>query len=272
MEAILLNTTLTVRQSTKKTLSSGDILIVSRSLGKGSQGLVYEVLDSRQNSYALKIYYPNTIKTDPEVSKRIENLVSIGSPNDNFLWCLDYLELTNDTDQYIGYIMPLRENGYYSPSSLLNNEVSLTFRNLLQSSLKLCRAFSALHLKGLCYKDVSLGNFFFNPDSGDCLVCDIDNICYDNTFDNTGGVLGTPRFMAPEIVEGQSRPSIASDSHSLAVLLFYMMFIGHPLEGTREASIRIFDVAAQKYLYGTSATYIFHPTDQTNRPDPTLHL
>ena len=77
--------------------------------------------------------------------------------------------------------------------------------------------------------------------------------------------------MAPEIVEGLDTPSIASDLHSLAVLLFYLLLFGHPLEGLKESNIKILDAAAQKYLYGSESVYIFDNKNPTNRPDPSIH-
>lgn len=64
---------------------------------------------------------------------------------------------------------------------------------------------------------------FFDPDTGDVLICDNDNVSA-NGIDNSS-VYGTPRFMAPEIVMGQAKPSRNTDLYSLAVLLFYMFTI-----------------------------------------------
>ena len=58
---------------------------------------------------------------------------------------------------------------------------------------------------------------FFDPDTGDVLICDNDNVSA-NGIDNSS-VYGTPRFMAPEIVMGQAKPSRNTDLYSLAVLL-----------------------------------------------------
>ena len=89
---------------------------------------------------------------------------------------------------------------------------------------------------GAKYQDISFGNLFFNPDNGDVLICDNDNVSFDNS--KPGGVLGTPGFMAPEIVRGEKRPSKDTDRYSLSVLLFYLFMVNHPLEGKLEASIR----------------------------------
>ncbi len=273
MSFIANGTRLKVAGSTSSLASAGTEIMVIKLLGKGTQGHVFQVELSNGTQYALKTYHAQTLKSDPSIVDRVRKLVKIGSPSPNFLWALDFVEMHRvDTNEIVlGYIMDLRPASYINPCLLLNGQVQMDFRYLFIACLNLSKAFSSLHLKGLCYKDVSIGNFFFDPQNGACIVCDIDNICYDNSLDNRGGVLGTPRFMAPEIVDGTSKPTIYSDNHSLAVLIFYLLLIGHPLEGKKESEIRIFDVAAQKFLYGKKAVYVFDLKDDTNRPDPVIH-
>lgn len=78
-----------------------------------------------------------------------------------------------------------------------------------------------------------------------------------------GGVLGTPGFMAPEIVRGEKRPSRETDRYSLSVLLFYLFMVNHPLEGKLEANIKCMDYAARVKLYGTDPVFIFDPDNRT---------
>ena len=93
----------------------------------------------------------------------------------------------------------------------------------LTAAAELASAFHELHAKGLAYCDISWGNVFLDPKSGEVLVCDNDNVDVDGAA--TATVLGTPRFMAPEIVRGEVGPSVRTDRFSLAVLLFQMLFI-----------------------------------------------
>jgi serine/threonine protein kinase len=257
--------------STGCILSPGDNLTLIKLLGKGTQGSAYHVKSSDNAEYALKLYHTSTLEKDKSIHCRLKKLVALGSPSPAFCWALDYLEVIFQNSKFYGYIMRLRQSSYISPAAFLNGECQLDFKPLLTACLNLADSFSQLHLRGLCYKDVSINNFFFNPDNGDCSIIDIDNICYDSAYDYSANVLGTPRFMAPEIVDGQSKPSIYTDYHSLAVLLFYLLLRGNPLEGAREAKIKIFDAAAQKFLYGSGATYIFDLNDSSNRPDPDIH-
>ena len=72
--------------------------------------------------------------------------------------------------------------------------------------------------------------------------------------------------MAPEIVVGKAKPSRNTDLYSLAVLLFYMFMMGHPLEGRLEADIKCMDIHAMNKLYGTNPVFVFDPNNKTNRP------
>ena len=57
-----------------------------------------------------------------------------------------------------------------------------------------------------------------------------------------GEIGGTLGFMAPEIVLGTAKPSTNTDLFSLAILLFYLLNIHHPLEGKLEAEIKCWDI------------------------------
>ena len=77
--------------------------------------------------------------------------------------------------------------------------------------------------------------------------------------------------MAPEVVRGEKRPSRDTDRYSLAVLLFYLFMVNHPLEGKLEANIKCMDMAARVNLYGTDPVFIFDPDNKTNRPAKGIH-
>lgn len=246
-------------------------LTLVRVLGRGTQGTAYHIKTTHSAEYALKLYHPSTLERDTTISSRLKRLVKIGSPSDSFCWALDFLEVKYQENIYQGYIMHLREPDYIAPASFIAGDCAMDFKPLFKACFNLANSFAQLHLRGLCYKDVSINNFFFHPETGCCSIIDIDNICYDSEYDYSANVLGTPRFMAPEIVEGTGKPSIYSDYHSLAVLLFYLLLRGNPLEGLLETKIKIFDAAAQKHLYGSNAVYIYDLNIDTNRPDPEVH-
>lgn len=236
-------------------------LEVEKLLGGGGQGEVYSVrYDKGTQPMALKWYFPHTATAEQRAA--LETIIKKGSPTPHFLWPETLVEEPGLTG--FGYLMRLREPNYVSIVDLLKGRAAPSFFNLAKAGRELAHNFYELHAKGLCYRDISFGNVFFNPDNGQVLICDNDNVALDGTA--TSGVLGTPRFMAPEVVRGEARPDTQTDLFSLAVLLFYMLMVHHPLEGAKEANIRCFDLPAMKKLYGFEPLFIFDPRDTSNRP------
>lgn len=234
---------------------------VEKLLGAGGQGEVYLARLADQPC-ALKWYFPHT--ATQQQRDGLETLVKKGPPNDRFLWPVD-LTWTPGVEGF-GYIMKLRDERYKGVVDLMMRRVNPTFRALSTSGYELANSFLQLHAKGLCYRDISFGNVFFDPDNGSVLICDNDNVTVDNNPVAT--ILGTPRFMAPEVVRGEALPSTRTDLFSLAVLLFYMLVRHHPLEGKKEADIHSFDAPAMTKLYGTEPIFIWDPIDDSNRAVP----
>ena len=237
---------------------SGNEYSVIKLLGSGGQGEVYSVI-SNNKTYALKWYYKNTAtKNQKEI---LDNLIQTGAPDPSFLWPQDMIFKTYG--ESFGYIMPLRPKNYKSIVDMMKRKAEPSFYCLCKAAYNLTKGYNALHGKGYSYRDISFGNVFFEPDTGEVLICDNDNVSYNGA---KTGIYGTPRFMAPEIVVGKAKPSRNTDLFSLAVLLFYMFMLNHPLEGRREAQIKCMDIHAMNQLYGTDPLFIFDPDNRDNRP------
>jgi eukaryotic-like serine/threonine-protein kinase len=250
------------KNSRVASVSSGTQYTVNDLLGAGGQGEVYSVINDRK-SWALKWYFLHTGTREQRMA--IEKLIAIGPPTGKFLWPIEIVTVPDS--QSFGYIMTLREKNYKNIVDLMKGRINPSFYNLISAGIALVDSYKQLHAKGLCYRDISFGNLFFNPDDGGVLICDNDNVSFDKSKDGVKGVLGTPRFMAPEIVRGEAYPSTETDRYSLAVLLFYMFMIHHPLEGRIEACIKCLDRPAMNKIYGTHPIFIFDPHNVTNRPD-----
>ncbi|MCR5789526.1 MAG: serine/threonine-protein kinase [Lachnospiraceae bacterium] len=234
---------------------------VRKMLGAGGQGEVYEVVcEGDKKHYALKWYYKHTATNRQK--KILDKLIERGKPDDSFLWPQDLIRRRKN--EPFGYIMPLRPKHYKSIVDLMKRKAEPSFYYLCKAAYNLTQGYRMLHKAGYQYRDISFGNVFFDPKTGDVMICDNDNVVPNGTLD--GGVYGTPRFMAPEIVRGEKKSSRNTDLYSLAVLLFYMFMLNHPLEGKQEAKIRCMDIHAMNRLYGTNPVFIWDPKDLSNRP------
>lgn len=228
-------------------------------LGAGGQGEVYDV-ESSGKHYALKWYFKHMATKEQKAI--LDNLVAKGSPDASFLWPQDII--FKNYGAPFGYIMPLRPKNFKSIVDMMKRRAEPSFYALCRAAYNLTSGYQKLHTMGYSYRDISFGNLFFDPDNGNVLICDNDNVAA-NGLDNSS-VYGTPRFMAPEIVVGKAKPSRNTDLYSLAVLLFYMFMMGHPLEGRLEADIKCMDIHAMNRLYGTNPVFVFDPNNKTNRP------
>jgi serine/threonine protein kinase len=233
---------------------------VQRFIASGGQGEVYEVTDTHGNAFALKWYFKHS--ATPHQMKLIERLIERGAPDERFLWPLDVIT----KDGLFGYVMRLRPPAYKGIVDLMKRRAEPTLATLCMAGINLADGYQSLHSQGLCYRDISFGNLFFNPADGDVLICDNDNVTVNQ--DTESATHGTPRFIAPEVITGKKLPGTESDLYSMAVLLFYMFMLHHPLEGAVEANIKCFDAKAMEKIYGREPVFIWDPVNTGNRPIP----
>lgn len=247
--------------STMKTGNVGDIQI-KKFLGAGGQGEVYSVRIGSKD-YALKWYFDHMINS--ELKSSIKNLVDKKSPNNNFLWPIFTVE-----NKGFGYVMDLIPSEYKSLNDWVTRKFDMSISNVIKACYDLTDSFNELHAKGLSYQDISFGNVFINNKNGKILICDNDNVTTNNT--TIGSVLGTPKFLAPELVSLKSKfPNADTDRFSLAILLFYLLTLSHPFDGQLEANIKCMDLPAQRKLYGNDAVFIYDPQNNRNRPVKGIH-
>lgn len=246
---------------TPLTTDTGERIEVGGMLGAGGQGEVYRVR-TPGGDRALKWYYPAC--ATPEQRDVVQELVDRDFDDDRFLWPTAYVAGAAGA---FGYLMDIRPDRFKGLPALFRRQLRTTPRALLTASLYTVEAYQALHSRGIAYRDISWGNIFFDPATGEVLVCDNDNAVVEG--DSTG-ISGTMEFMAPELVRGDTgaKPGTQSDLHSLSVLLFMFLMNHHPLKGRRELTIHCLDEAAEKKLYGRQPLFVFDPRDRANEPDP----
>lgn len=243
----------------------GKEAVIEKWLGEGGQGDVYAVQYGGERK-ALKWYKPCGMGKNPQAFyENVKDNVMRGSPSPEFLWPQD---VTEWKDGVFGYIMDLRPDGYYEVSDFMLTNVRFTsYKTIIDAALHIVSAYRILHNIGYSYQDLNDGNFFINPKNGKVLICDNDNVAPDG---RKTGIIGKPRYMAPEIVMGLRDPYNLSDRFSMSIILFILFCLTHPLEGKRSL-VPAMSPELQEKLYGSEALFIMDPEDRSNAPDPKIH-
>ena len=238
---------------------------IEKELGSGTQGKVYSLISPDNTQLVLKWYFPSM--ATKEQYDILKSLIQKDSPSNRFLWPLALVKTPNK--EGFGYAMVMKESRFKSFSLWLSRKIDPSFKVLLTACFELVQSFHLLHSKGLCYQDLSLNNIYFDPENGEIRIGDTDNIVVNGQ--DKGNVIGTPKFMAPEIIVGKALPNTQTDLYSLAIILFYILFLNHPLEGKIESSIKSLDLPSMSKLYGFEPIFIFDPSNDSNYPDPAFH-
>lgn len=249
-----------------QTVFSGVSCAVGPEIGGGAQGTVYKAtLGSAL--VAVKWYEPEWASSEQWAI--LERQIEQGAPAPAFIWPLDLVQ--SDDLSGFGYVMPFGETRFKSV-------VEWTFRTIKpQPSLQalvlagfgIANSIFQLHMSGQTHCDISSKNTLFDPRTGEVLLVDNDSVSIDGLA--PGNIGGLPTFMAPEIVRGEVYPSSDTDLHSLAVLLFHLFMVNHPLEGQKAEDITHLDPRRDLKIFGTEPVFIFDPENDSNRPMPDIH-
>jgi serine/threonine protein kinase len=196
--------------------------------GYGAQGVVYE---ENTGKYMVKLYYPSGCQSiDEDVLERLQFIKDIKTPK-NFVNVVDLI-----TAPYPGYVMDKVVN-HNSLNSYLIPDKNHSFSEWYNKNLGLlerifvgyviAKAFGELEKSNLSYCDISGNNILIKTSNGASVkMIDVDNIYIAGK--GKSAVLGTARYMAPEVISRQKNPDVLSDNYSLAVILFELLRVGHP--------------------------------------------
>ena len=246
-----------------KTVSGGELEVIQK-LGEGGQGVVYKV-NYNGKPLALKWYFGNKLNNADKFYRNIQNNIKQGTPTGAFSWPL---EITEYFEGSFGYLMELRPPEYKDFSLFLLAKVHFAnIEALINTALCITNGFRELHNRGYSYQDLNDGNFFVNPKTGDVLICDNDNVA---PYGENLGIAGKCRYMAPEVVMGQKRPDSHTDRFSLAVVLYMLLFLNHPLEGKRTMCPCLTEELERKF-YGSDPVFVWDPANDANRPVRGVH-
>jgi len=213
---------MTVQDTTPERL--GRYRLVRR-LGEGGMGVVYLAVDESGVQVALKALHPGLAQESNarrRMSREVETMRRVRSR-----YVAEVLDADLDGDP--PYIVTRYVPGL-SLDEVVGSAGPLTGPALARLAYGLAEALSAVHAAGVVHRDLKPGNVMIAD--GEPVVIDfgIAQLPETTRLTLTGMFMGTPGYLAPEVIEGKdSGPS--SDVHSWAATVAYAA-TGRPPYGT----------------------------------------
>lgn len=242
---------------------TGRSYVVGKRIADGAQGIVYESLDG---DFAIKVNYTTNKILHNTLGERYKWIMNQRIPIKEVRIALPIAILEAPLT---GYIMR-RVKGHESLMKYINptEQASLSgwyntstggLSKRLEIGASVAKTLRNLHLHGLTYSDLSPNNILVNSSQNSVVLIDPDNIC--STGVHQPLIIGTPRYIAPELFNGINQPNSLSDIYSYAVILFELLRYHHPFVGD---VISHGTAKIEEEAYKGKVAYVEHPTDHSN--------
>jgi serine/threonine protein kinase len=185
-----------------------------------------------------------------------------------------FFEYGSKNNDFLGIKGKEKEGKWFASANNQNRFLDTRERgdwlNYLRIGILIARAVRRMHAAGLAHSDLSYKNVLVDPKGGRACLIDIDGLVVPDKY--PPDVVGTPDFIAPEVVmtshlgrddPNRILPSIATDRHALAVLIYMYLLYRHPLDGDK---VHDTDPQIDQSLsMGAKALFVEHPSDTSNR-------
>ena len=211
---------------------------VIKELGRGASATVYLAIQKKLNrKVALKVHHQVLASKESRQRFRREALIlaKLEHPNIVPIYAL------NELDGDAGFIMATR---YLPDGTLLQRLDNLTLKSTLDIIKQLAQALEYTHAHGYLHRDIKPENVLFDGEQamlGDFGIArPTDSL---TQLTHTGSMLGTPNYMSPEQVSGDSLTS-QSDLYSLGIVLYEMLTGERPFQSDSAIATGIMHINA----------------------------
>lgn len=210
---------------------------IERELGRGSMSIVYEAFDPHINRHlAVKVLrerYARDLKSRQRFLREARSAGGLSHAN---------IVTVFDVGQHEGlpYLVMERLRGQ-SLEEYLEDGGQLETREVLNIGIQLAGALQYAHDRGVIHRDVKPSNIYFDPQSGLVKLVDFGIAAITDAQRSSGGadgdnIVGTPRYMAPEQIQGHELDGRA-DLYSLGVVLYRLLAGSAPFQAESMGSL-----------------------------------
>jgi len=204
-----------------------DAYRIEEQIGAGGMGAVYRVTQIRLGrSVAVKILLPR-FQSTPEMVRRFfreaQLLSQLNHPN-----IVSIIDFGNTEEGLIFMVMEFLEG--HTLESYVPRRKGLPLAAILRITEQICLGLEAAHHLPLVHRDLKPGNIFISEVSGHGSVAKILDFGIskmlgegDENLTQTGIVMGTPGFIAPEQITQSVEAGIPADIYALGGILYFMI-------------------------------------------------
>lgn len=204
-----------------------------RELGRGATGTVYLAEQTTLGrECALKVLAPELVRDQSFLERfRREGRIAAGLRHKGIVRIFDLVECEAGFALAMDYIegRELQE--------LLNSEAAIPQNVALDIVGQVLEALEYAHGKGVVHRDIKPANILLEPD-GSVYLTDfsIARMAGSEKLTQTGMVIGTPEYMAPEQFDGKEIDARA-DIYATALILYEMLSGSNPFRGETLAEV-----------------------------------
>jgi serine/threonine-protein kinase len=211
-------------------LSPGSVLgafRIEEQVGEGSFGVVYRaVRDSDRRDVALKVLREE-LGRDPAYLRRFAREASVASEvrHANIVPVLDAGEVDG-----LHFVATAYVSGGTLARRLTGGQLRLP--SVLQVAEDVAAGLTALHRRGLVHRDVKPANVMLDADTALLTDFGLATGAALTTLTRSGLVVGTPQYLAPELLDGTGEATPVSDVYALGCLVYACLAGKPPFTGS----------------------------------------
>lgn len=178
---------------------------IERVLGAGASGTVYRAVDGGGTPVALKVLHRSLAATDGARERLVREVAALRRVEDDAF--VTVLDAEVDADE--AFVVTELVDGPSLEDEVLGGG-PLDAEDTLELAEKLARALHAVHDAGLVHRDVKPSNILLAEHGPVLIDFGIAQAVTDARVTSHGFVMGTPGYLAPELLDGAD-PSPAGD-------------------------------------------------------------
>jgi len=205
--------------------------VLLEKIGAGAMGVVYKALQTRLNRQVAIKLLKGKRSRDPQFFAELEREARLAAKlsHNNIIQAIDI----GSAGKFHYFVMELVE-GKTIQEEMKAGKKRYDEKEALEIILQIAQALEHANKRGLVHRDIKPGNIVLTKD-GIAKLADLgmarENTDIDLINKEKGMIIGTPNYIAPEQVRGQTDIDTRADIYSLGATLYHMVTGQPPFTG-----------------------------------------